>query len=101
HPMSLDFLIKDGTISDIQRASFEQSIKIEDFWTSTNMTNKAKLIIEGDGIGNLTIQYNQTKVQAQYDPSIPFSSIGFVGGVVSENELIESRIDNIIGTYQK
>ncbi len=94
HEASLDYLIAGGTTSDIKRTLFDQEMKETDFWIA-GMTSKARMSIEGDGKGLITVKYNNKTVQAAYDSSKEFSIIEFYA------RDIESYIDNINVTYQK
>ncbi len=94
HKTSLDYLPLGGEVSDIKRVIFDQEIKASDFWT-TAPTSKARMVITGNGQGELTIGYNSKTIETAYDSSKEVSMFEFK----SENN--ESYIDNILATYQK
>lgn len=78
HQTYMQFLIHDGTSGDIQRVLFDSTVSPSDFFDN-GMTSKAKMTIEGDGIGTLTIKYNDQTLEAVYDSSKEFSYIDFQG----------------------
>ncbi|MCD7910921.1 hypothetical protein KC480_05200 [Bacillus velezensis] len=106
--ISFDYLINNGTSSDYVREYYDAALKVSDFYKEPVILNKAKLIIEGDGEGNLIATYGGKSIRSVYDPTKTFSYIDFKGGlkIIGENQedfqnLIPSKIDNISVSYQK
>ncbi|KAF2421720.1 hypothetical protein [Bacillus subtilis] len=107
--ISLDYLIHNGTTSDYVRAYFDEALNVSDFYSEPIILNKGKLIIEGDGEGNLVVTYGGKTIKTVYDPTKTFSYIDFKGGVNvtkeedqnNVNNLIPSKLDNINVTYYK
>lgn len=81
---ALEYMLEGGSASDIVRIFFD-SVQPTDFWNN-GMTTKAKMTIEGDGMGQLKIQYNGQVLQAFYDHTKEFSRIEFRGEL--------ARLDN-------
>lgn len=79
----LQFLIHGGASNDIVRQMFATPIQSSDFFNN-GMTPKARMTIEGDGAGNLTVKYNETTLLALYDPSKEFSYMDFKGEYAGE-----------------
>ncbi|ARC67388.1 hypothetical protein B14_200177 (plasmid) [Bacillus licheniformis] len=107
--ISFDYLIHNGTSSDYVRAYFDEALNVSDFYKEPIILNKAKLIIEGDGEGNLSATYAGKTIKAVYDSTQTFSYINFKGGLNTSkeedqsnvNNLIPSKLDNISVTYHK
>jgi hypothetical protein len=102
----LEFLIHNGLPSNAVRTMFTQEIQPEDFW-NYGMTTKAKMTIEGDGNGKLTIRYYDTTLEAAYDHTLEFSGMELrgaqarAGDANDPNNWIGVRLDNISVIYQK
>ncbi|MEB2276865.1 hypothetical protein LAV82_22875 [Bacillus sp. ILBB4] len=75
----LEYLIQDGLTNDIVRLSFDSAVKASDFFANDAFTTKAKMTIEGDGLGNLTITYYGQTLIGIYDPTKTFLHMDFKG----------------------
>lgn len=81
---SLDYLIHNGLGSDTVRVPFERPVTLEDFYLDNKMTIKANFKIEGDGEGNLTVNYCNTTLTSVYDHEKEFSYIHFRGAHIGK-----------------
>jgi hypothetical protein len=76
----MEYMIQDGLASDVSRTFFDAQVTPADFWNK-GMTNKARLKIEGDGAGKLTITYYGKTIYGIYDHLKTFSTINFRGAL--------------------
>jgi hypothetical protein len=111
----LEYKVKDADVMDIVRAFFPEHVKPEDFWNN-GMTPKARLTIEGNGEGILTVRYFDTSIIGAYDHNSTFSGMEFLGalarldndsedpnqnGTNNPDNWIKVILDNITVIYQK
>lgn len=109
----LEYKIHDGSISDIEKETFESNVNIADFWNNGVMTAKSRLTIEGDGSGQLSIRYFDKVIEGNYDSSKEFKEMSFKTVLdtredtqedIDENDpknWIKVKLDNITVNYSK
>lgn len=75
----LEYLIHDGMSSDAARVFFEAPVQPSDFYANNVMSTKARMKIEGDGLGKITVTYNNKTITSVYDHKQEFSYLDFRG----------------------
>lgn len=112
----LEYTAYNGNPSDAVVDSYEKEIATEDFFNN-GFTTKSFMKINGDGEGNLTINYNGKTFSAHYDPQLEIANLAFKGVLktlpdnLSEKDLekeqknpmnwVKSKVDNIKVIYQR
>lgn len=101
-PIALEYMLEGGYADNVVREFFDAPASVGDFWNN-GMTANARMTIEGDGKGVLTVTYNNKTLVGMYDHTLSANRIELKTAPLATTPAkdIVVRLDNLSVIYQK